>query len=144
MFRFNYKFFFLIILTAAIISCSDDDDSSTAPEGNAEIDNALVGTWVLTKILAPIATTPEAAGISLTALFNEDGTLELTTVDSEGTSINTGTWSTSSGTITITIEGEEPGSSAYTVDGNTATIDGFPVSFQGSVIMASLEFTKAP
>lgn len=139
-----YKICLLILYTLALISCSDDDNSSTAPEGTGEIDNALVGTWVLTKILAPIATTPDVAGISLTAVFNADGTMQLTTIDAEGTSVNAGTWGTSAGTITITLEGSEPGTSTYSVDGNTATIEGFPVEFQGSMVSASLEFTKLP
>lgn len=144
MIKHFYKITLLLLFILALISCSDDDKSSTEPEGTGEIDNALVGTWVLTKILAPIATTPDAVGISLTAVFNADGTMQLTTIDAEGTSINLGTWGTSNGNITITLEGIDPGTSPYTVDGNTATINGFPVEFQGSPVSASLEFTKLP
>ena len=135
----NYKFFYLI-LSVFIISCSDDDKSTTEPDVN--IDQALVGNWELTSILAPIATTPGAVGLALTAKFNADGTMQLTSTDVDGTVVDEGTWSTSDGEITITLEGEDPGSSPYTVDGNTATISGFPVDFQGTVILATLEFTK--
>ncbi len=139
------KYSLILLLTFFFISCSDDDDKSpTGPGGNGEIDNALVGTWVLTKILAPIATTPDVAGISLTATFNDDGTMQLTTIDEEGVSIDMGTWGTSNGTITITLEGEEPASSTYTVNGNTATIMDFAVEFQGATVLASLEFEKLP
>lgn len=141
------KYTIIILLVLFFVSCSDDKDdnnSPTGPGGTGEVDNALVGTWVLTKILAPIATTPDVAGIFITAIFNDDGTIQLTTVDGEGTSVDEGIWGTSNGTITITLEGEEPVSSSYTVDGDTATISGFAVEFQGSIVLASLEFTKLP
>jgi hypothetical protein len=143
MIKYSYIILF-VIMTALLISCGDDDDNSTSPEQTGEIDDALVGTWVLTNILSPIATTPEAAGIALTALFNDDGSMQLTTIDSEGTSIAAGTWFTSNGGITITLEGGEPGTSTYTVEGNKATLTNFPVEFQGTTILATLEFTKIP
>ena len=144
MYKLNYKILFFAILSFALISCSDDDNSSTGPEGTGELDNALFGTWVLTNILSPIPTTPEAAGIALTAVFNEDGSMELTTTDSEGTVVDSGTWSTSNGSITITLDGGQPGTSTYTVEGNTATLTNFPVEFQGTTVLATLEFTKQP
>jgi hypothetical protein len=140
------KYTLILLLAIFFISCSDDDkdNSPTDPGGNGEIDNALVGTWVLQKILAPIATTPDAAGIFLTAIFNDDGTMQLTTIDSEGTTVDLGTWGTSNGNITITLEGEDPVTSSYTVDGDIATISNFEVEFQGTTVLASLEFVKLP
>jgi hypothetical protein len=138
----NIKFVLILLLIGMLISCSDDKKSSTEPESNNENDQALVGTWKLTKILAPIATTPQAVGLDLTANFAADGTLQFTTIDADGTTVDGGTWSTKDGVLTITIEGEDPGTSPYTVAGNIATISAFPVDFQGSVLLASLEFTK--
>ena len=140
------KYSLILLLTFVFISCSDDDDdnSPTGPGNVGEVDNALVGTWVLTKILAPIATTPDVAGIALTAVFNGDGTVIITTVDEEGTVVDAGVWGTSNGSITIALEGEDPATSSYSVDGNTATISDFAVEFQGSTVLASLEFTKLP
>jgi hypothetical protein len=138
----SIKSVLVLLLIGILISCSDDKKSSTEPEGNGDNDQSLVGTWKLTKILAPIATTPQAVGLDLTANFAADGTLQFTTVDADGTTIDGGTWSSSDGVLTITIEGEDPAASPYTVVGNIATISAFPVDFQGSVLLASLEFTK--
>lgn len=137
----NYKFFVLLIFSVLLVSCSDDDKSSTEP-GDAQIDAALVGSWELTKILAPLVATPAEINLALSADFNPDGTMQLTTIDDSGTIVDDGTWSTADGIITITLEGENPGSSAYSVSDNTATISGFPVTFQGTTVLATLEFTK--
>jgi hypothetical protein len=137
----NIKKFSFIILSAVIISsCSKDKNSPTSP--NLEHDQALIGTWVLTQITSPIVTTPEALGISLTAVFSSDGKTSLTTVELDSTTTDSGTWGTSDGKITITLEGEDPVTSSYSVNGNTATINQYPVNFQGALILASLEFTK--
>ncbi|MDX1699137.1 MAG: hypothetical protein R3250_00905 [Melioribacteraceae bacterium] len=141
------KYTLILLLTIFFISCSDDDNDNNSPTGPGdigEVDNALVGTWVLSKILSPIATTPDVAGIFLTAIFNDDGTMQLTTVDDEGTSVDLGTWGTSNGNITIALEGEDPVTSSYNVDGDVATISNFEVEFQGSTVLASLEFVKLP
>ncbi len=137
----NYKFLALLIFSVLLFACSDDDKSSTEPD-NQEVDAALVGSWELTNILAPLATTPAAVGLALSADFNADGTMQLTTTDASGTIVDDGSWSTADGIITITLEGEDPGSSAYSVSDNTATISGFPVTFQGTTLLATLEFTK--
>lgn len=139
--KINFNFFLLLIITVIAVSCGDDKNSSTEPE-NGIIDQAVVGSWELTNILAPFATTPAAVGIALTVIFNADGTMQLTTIDVDGTVVDTGTWSTSDGKITITLEGEEPGSSNYSIGGNIATFSEFQVEFQGTTILATLEFTK--
>ena len=141
MITIHKKIILVLLFIGIFISCSDDK-SSTEPESNNGNDQALVGTWKLTKILAPIATTPAAVGLELLASFSDNGTLQFTTTDSDGTAIDEGSWSTADGNLTITIEGEDPATSPYTVVGNIATISAFPVDFQGSVLLASLEFTK--
>ncbi|MCB0731703.1 MAG: lipocalin family protein [Ignavibacteriae bacterium] len=134
------KILTVLFLAIIIFACSDDKKSSTEPE--LVVDQDLVGTWVLTQITSPVTASPETLGLSLTAVFNDDGTVEFTTIDSDGTTVDTGTWGTSNGTLTLEIEGESPASSAYSVTGDKATISGFPVEFQGNVVMAGLEFTK--
>ena len=141
MITIHKKIILVLLFIGIFISCSDDK-SSTEPESNNGNDQALVGTWKLTKILAPIATTPAAVGLELLASFSDNGTLQFTTTDSDGTAIDEGSWSTADGNLTITIAGEDPATSPYTVVGNIATISAFPVDFQGSVLLASLEFTK--
>jgi hypothetical protein len=140
-----YILFLILFASAFIISCSDDDDdSTTGPDSNDGLDQSLVGTWVLTKILSPIAASPEDVGIALTVVFNDDGSMELTSEDAESTATYPGTWSTKNGELTITLEESEPGTSPYSINGNIATISQFPVEFQGNTILASLEFTKSP
>lgn len=136
----NIKIVLILLFFGMLISCSDDKKSSTEPDN--EIDQALVGSWELTNILAPISTTPAAVGLALTASFNADGTMQMTTTDVDGTVVDSGTWGTSDGKITITLEGEEPGSSSYSINGNVATLTGFPIDFQGTTVLATLEFTK--
>lgn len=145
--KINCRFFLLILLITLVISCGDDDKSSTEPEINLEIDQALVGTWDLTKITAnftgqPIVMTPEQAGISTSVTFKNDGSFESTSTDSDGTSNDTGTWGVSNGVLTININGEEPDSSPYTINGNVVSIvSTVPVAGVGE-IPATLEFTK--
>lgn len=137
----NYNFFILLVLSVFLMSCGDDKKSSTEPENQGH-DEALVGTWELTKILSPLATTPDEVGLALTAVFSSNGNLTFTTVDVDGTAIDNGTWSTSDGVLTLNIEGEDAASSPYSVSGNIANINAYPVDFQGTVVLASLEFTK--
>ena len=138
--NFNY-IILLLALFILVVSCGDDEKSTNEPD--IEIDQALVGSWELTKILQPIATTPSAVGIALTAVFSSDGTLEFTTTDADGLTVDTGTWRASDGKLTITLEGVDPETSDYSIVENITTINGFPVEFQGTVILATLEFTKS-
>lgn len=143
-YKFALLFLFTLLLSITQISCSDDDNSTGPTDNGGEItqDPALVGSWKLTRILAPIQTTPEGVGISLDAEFNADGTFQFTTTDADGTSIDGGSWSTQNGELTFTIEGEDSVTSPYTVDGNTAIIQSYSFDFDGTPITATLEFTK--
>ena len=142
----NYSFIILLLLGVIIISCGDDKKSSTEPEANLEIDPAIVGTWDLTKITTSatgtlLVLTPEQAGLSFTATFNNDGTFESTTIDSDGTVVDTGVWGVSNNVLTITLTGEEPENSPYTINGNIVTLDS-TIDLQGIELEATLEFTK--
>lgn len=140
--KINFIYISLILFAVLISSCSED--KTTEPK--LILDPALVGTWDLTKIIAKFGTTdieltPEQAGYNVTANFKDDLTFKSTTVTSDSTTIDTGTWGTNDGTLTITIDGEEPESSPYTIDGNVVTIES-TVPYQGVEIDANLEFTK--
>jgi len=135
-----HRLLIIILVGIIIASCSKDKSSPTSPD--LVVDQSLVGTWLLTQITSPITTTPGALGLSLTAVFTNDGNTMLTTVTIDSTTIDNGTWGTADGNITITLEGEDPVTSPYTVNGNTATIDKYPVNYLGQSILASLEFTK--
>lgn len=138
------KYILLTFFIVLLISCSSDKKSSTEP--NLSNDQSLVGTWELTKITASIGgqtlvLTPEQAGLSTTAVFKSDGTFESTSTDSDGTSVDTGTWSTANGVLTLNINGEDPETSTYTINGNVATIVS-SIPYSGVDIPATLEFTK--
>ena len=142
----NYSFFILLILSVFLISCSDDKKSSTEPESNFVVDPAIVGVWDLTKITTTatgtlLVLTPEQAGLSFTVTFNSDGSFESTTIDSDGTVVDTGVWGASNGILTIDLDDEDPENSPYTINGNVVTLISI-VPLQGLEIPATLEFTK--
>ena len=142
----NYKYFFFILISVILLSCGDDDKSSTEPGLNLEIDQALVGTWDLTKITTSATGTlieflPEQLGIASTSTFNSDGTFESTNTEPDGTVVDTGTWGINDGVLYIMIEGEETETSSYILNGNVVTIES-TVPFSGAEIPATLEFTK--
>jgi hypothetical protein len=140
-----YRLIFFSLLIGIAVSCGDDK-SSTEPERELSIDQDLVGTWDLTLITTnatgqTIVLTPEQAGVASTATFYADGTFESTSTDSEGTTVDTGTWGVANGVLYLTIDGEEE-SSSYTVNGNVVTIEStIPIEGFGD-IPATLEFTK--
>lgn len=138
--------FIVLLLSTVFISCSDDKKTTTEPTSNLEIDPAIVGTWDLTKITTSVTgtlldLTPTQAGLSFTVTFNNDGSFESTTIDSDGTAIDTGVWGASEDVLTITIDGEDPDNSPYVIDGDIVTLDS-TVPLNGLEIPATLEFTK--
>ena len=142
----NLSFFLFLAISFIFVSCSDDEKSSTEPEKNLVVDPAIVGTWDLTKITTSatgtlLVLTPADAGLSFTVTFNADGTFESTTIDSDGTVVDTGVWGVSNGILTIDLEGEDAEDSPYTINGNVVTLDS-TVPLQGLMIPATLEFTK--
>jgi len=132
-----------IVALLFIVSCKEE---STEPKTKLSIDESLVGKWELTKITKPVVTTPEAQGLALTALFNQDATMQFTTVINADTTttIDTGTWSTADTTLTITLQDEEPKSSPYVIRNNVVTIREYSIEFNGTLFLATLEFTKQP
>lgn len=123
-----------------LISCSDDDNPSEGPT----LDEQLVGNWTLIKITIPLANmelTPEEAGIMMTGVASADGKMELTTIDSSGTLVESGTWSTSSGKLTLVFE-DETVTMDYSVSGNIITVNTPLEIEEGMELPAILDFRK--
>jgi len=144
--KINLSFFLLLIISIIFVSCSDDKKSTTEPEKDLVVDPAIVGTWDLTKITTSstgtlLVLTPEQAGLSFTVTFNSDGSFESTTIDSDGTVVDTGVWGAANGILTIDLDDESPDESPYTIEGNIVTLDS-TIPVQGLEIPATLEFTK--
>ncbi|MEE9429988.1 MAG: lipocalin family protein [Melioribacteraceae bacterium] len=145
--RFINPFTTLVVISVVtLLFISSCKEESTEPKIEVSIDQELVGTWELTKILKPIVTTPEAQGLALTAIFNQDATMQFTTViDADTTTtINTGTWSVADTVLTITFQDEEPKSSPYVISNSIVTISEYSIEFNGTPFLATLEFTKQP
>jgi hypothetical protein len=135
--------FFIIITFLFISAC---DDSSTEPK--LVVDQKLVGTWELTKIITSIGSqdvelTPEAAGISSTVTFNSDLTFHSTSTDADGiTTEDTGTWGTLNGELTIKITNGDTMKGPYKfLDNGDVSIDRTVKLSQGE-IFATLVYSK--
>lgn len=122
------------------ISCSDDDNPTEGPTQ----DERLVGNWTLIKITIPLANmelTPEEAGMMMTGVASADGKMELTTIDSSGTLVESGTWSTKSGKLTLVFD-DETVTMDYSVSGNIITVN-TPLEIEENVeLPAILDFRK--
>lgn len=132
----------LILAIAAFFLMSCDDDSPSKPGTGG-----LVGTWVLTKITVissagEFSYDPEDMGYSVTVVLNSDNTFQATEEDEEeGTSVETGTWSASGSTLTITSSDGETVSGTYSIKGNKLTIT-ITEEEEGETYTIIQEFTK--
>jgi hypothetical protein len=136
----------MVLFVSALLLVTSCKDDPVEPKNEVSIDQQLVGKWELTKIIKPIVTTPEAAGIGLTAVFNQDATMQFTTITFADTSttIDKGTWSVADTVLTINLENEDAKSSPYIINENIVTISEYSVEFNGTPFLATLEFTKQP
>lgn len=129
----------LIALAVLASSCKKDDDpvSSNGDE--------LVGIWVLTKIIVPAygnaEMTPEQAGISATFILRSDRTFSVTTADSSGTSVETGTWSAANGKVSLKGDTETI-EMPYTLSGNKLTVETVYTFEPFGEVNVKLELTK--
>ena len=92
---------FYIILTAlTIVGCKEDINAPNISE------NDIIGTWVLTKIIASYPSgkkelTPQEANLTMTIILNSDKTF-LQNQNSKGQiTNNSGTWSIANGVLTV-------------------------------------------
>lgn len=133
----------LILITLISFGCNNTEDTPTEPE--VTLDNALVGTWQLTKITVPLLDTmltAQEAGVEITMVFRADGSFEATTIDSAGTEVDKGTWSTSNSTLTLKFDDGTEQKGEYTIQGNVASLN-WTIDFEGYTVPAILEFVKA-
>ncbi len=138
--QFISLLFSLIII---IVSCKD---AATEPE--LVVDQKLVGTWKLTKIITSLGSqdvelTPEQAGISSTVTFNSNLTFHSISIDADSVRTeDTGTWGTLNGELTIKISGGETMKGTYKfLDNGDVSIDRKVKLSQGE-IFATLVYTK--
>jgi len=135
---------FLILITFIFInSC---DDSPTEPK--LVVDQKLVGTWELTKIITSVGSqnvelTPEQAGIASTVTFNSDLTFSSISIDADSIRTDdTGTWGTLNGELTIKITNGETMKGPYKfLDNGDVSIDRTVKLSQGE-IFATLVYSK--
>jgi len=101
-----------MILSAGLglAGCSDDDDD----DGDS---NPLGGTWGGTAFNGQAL--PDGIGMSITLRSN--GTATSTTTINGASETFSGTWSASSGTLTV-VDEDGTESMGYTVEGNTLTL----------------------
>lgn len=135
-----FQFYLVLLFSFLFIMCSEDENPS---EGPAQ-DEKLVGNWTLIKITLPLMNmelTPEEAGMMMTAVASADGKMELTTIDSTGTLVEDGTWSTNNGKLTLVFD-EETVVADYSVDGNIISISTPLEIEEGMEVPAILDFRK--
>lgn len=135
---------FVLSVFFFMFSCGDDSPS----EPKLVVDQNLVGTWELTKIITSVGSqnvelTPEQAGISSTVTFNSDLTFSSISVDADSVRTeDTGTWGTLNGELTIKFSDGETKKSEYKfLDNGDVSIDQTVKLSQGE-IFATLVYTK--
>ncbi len=141
--KFVLYLLFISIALLFVVSCND---SSTEPKQS--IDQKLVGTWVLTKIITSVGSqnielTPEQAGISSTVTFKSDLTFHSISIDADSVRTeDTGTWGTLNGELTIKFSDGEIMKGKYKfLDNGDVSIDR-KVKLKQGEIFATLVYTK--
>ena len=143
MFRQNKSLlFFSLILTALTMTgCKEDVNAPNISE------NDLIGTWVLTKIIASYPSgkkelTPQEENLSITIILNSDKTFQKNQNSKGQITNNSGTWSTANGVLTIVST-----SGSYTLvcrlNGNILQVASTIIDpDSGNILPITLEFTK--
>ena len=134
-----------VVITLAFLftNCNDDDDNPASPPVQ---DEDLIGKWDLLEAFVPsmnITYSAEYIGISLVASFEANSNYEMTTTDTTGAvEIETGTWSTSNGILTLKdSDGTEEGI-PYTINGNVGILKWNYEIQPGVKIPADFKFIK--
>ena len=147
----SFLFIAASIIFAMFIAFGCDSDDTNPASGTS----ALVGTWDMTSITSTveglpvtinasdldtwILLIPELAMVPRTLTLNEDGTYQLTYVDTE---VEAGTWTATESVLSVTPQGEiTPIPLPYTLSGNTATIN-MTAENEGEFFEVELVFTK--
>ena len=113
-----------IISIILIVGCNNSSTGDNV--------NPLVGTWEATEMKVTMEGMEMSMDVgpgtdmgSMTYTFNADGTLNMTTIDEEGTENASGSWSTTGNKLTI-IDEEDSESIEfdYSLTGNTLVLSG--------------------
>lgn len=122
----NKIFALAIIITLAFFftNCKDDDSNPASPPGQ---DSELVGKWDLIEVYIPVVDStvnPQDLGLALSANFMADGKYEINEFDNSTTPyVETGTWSTANGTLTLTNSDDGvPEIIPYSINGNVGIL----------------------
>ena len=141
--KFLKAFIILLLSLILFFSCGDDNESNPTASGSR--DDRLIGNWALTKITIPSVSmelTPEQAEFMMTIDVKNDGTFSMTTTDSTGTLLESGDWSTSNSTITISYDDGRVDELPYAVVTDSEITVTSPIEMQGMQLMAELTFKK--
>jgi len=121
--------------------CKEDVNAPNISE------NDLIGTWVLTKIIASYPSgkkelTPQEENLSITIILNSDKTFQKNQNSKGQITNNSGTWSTANGVLTIVST-----SGSYTLvcrlNGNILQVASTIIDpDSGNILPITLEFTK--
>ena len=148
----NIKLALALLLSALMflsVGCNKDDENN--PTGGNVTAGGLTGTWSLSEVTINPGTDSiqvlnqvalQIAGVSMVLVVNEGGTFTMTTTDSEGPSVETGTWSVSGNNITITPTGDDAEVIPFSIEGNILTLTLGDLEFGEDVFPAILKFTK--
>lgn len=132
----------VIALAFIFVNCKDDESNPAAPP---EQDSNLIGTWELLEAYVPsmnITVNAQDLGISVTASFLENSNFEFSTTDSSGTEIESGTWSTSNGSLTLKSDDGTDEVIPYTIDGNVGILKSTYEIQPGFEVPADFKFIK--
>ncbi|MCU7495038.1 MAG: hypothetical protein HF314_03805 [Ignavibacteria bacterium] len=139
-------FSFFVLSMALYSGCKKDDSNpAAAPVTPA---NPIVGKWVLSSVSVKNTdgTTssykPQDLGLSITMEFRNDNTATITTIDSTGTTTESGTYTYNNGVLNLTNTNGEKTTVDIAMSGNKFTTEQTLADDQGNPFKATLEFTK--
>ncbi len=132
---------FLVVIVIAI-GCKKDDNPTESTDNPSQ----FAGTWKMTKVTVTysgsnIELTPEQAETQMTIVAGSDGSYQMTTVTTSGTTVQTGTWKINGTKMELKYSDGTSQSLDFTLNGNKCTIK-TTVNALGTTLPATLEFTK--
>ena len=132
----------LILLSILFIAGCDNNSTQSSV-------NPLVGIWEVSEITMTVEGTTITMELNdptlymgpTTYIFGADGVLSTTSVSSYGTESNTGTWSSTGGTLTL-IGDEHTEVIDFTISGNTLTFTGEDTDMYGIPMTYSMTLIR--
>src|ERR1035437_1196123 len=133
--------FFIFLIALTISSCKEDINAPNISE------NDIIGTWVLTKIIASYPSgkkelTPQEENLTMTIILNSDKTFQQNQNSKGQITNNSGTWSIANGVLTVIST-----SGTFTIVcrlyGNILQVASTIIDpDSGNILPITLEFTK--